>query len=270
MKHENICGFLSRSIAVALLFGLCSVCAVNAAPQSTTEAATPETITDTTPNRLLAHIAVGKLQDVYGVPITYEDTRQVHESEIDRSVPFTSKPEGRSITYTFTPPSPDADFATRKKMAGEVLADVVHKCNAARGMEMFRIIEIDNGFHIVATKFLNASGKMEDLQPIFDTPITLAPGERTGQDVLDEIAQQIDAAKGWNSPAGFGFWWPGGVRPNAIDHKVNISATNEPARSVLDRLFKALPINASKKNPSVENRWDPVPASWSWELVLLR
>jgi len=184
-----------RGFFMVAIFVVCFATTVNAAPQSTTPSAA-QTITDSSPSLLLAHILVGTLQDFYGVPITFEDTRHVNDAELDKSKPHSFLAERISITYSVTTPPEDADLPTRKAMAGEVVRDVVRKYNAARGTEIYQVTETDNGFHVVGRRFLDTSGKMEDFQPLLDTPITIEPGERTVSDVLDEMTNQINSAHG--------------------------------------------------------------------------
>lgn len=264
MKTKPTLFGLRLSLIIVLI--VCFATALRAAPQSTAPA-TPQTITDADGYQLLARIVVGKLQEMYGVPITYEDTRHVHQSELDKNDPMKLTPERVSITYTITPPSPDADLSTRKAAVGEVLRDVVQKYNAARGAEMYQITETDNGFHVIPTKFLDTSGKMEDFHSILDTPVTVEAGERTIAAVLDEITEQLNAATG--KPNGFTISFRA-VGPNLMlswqKQKTTLSASNEPARSVLDRLFNAIPVTAAKPRPLAPERSDDVPATLSWEL----
>lgn len=236
---------------------VCCATAVSAAPESTSPA-TPQTITgDANSHQLLGDIIGAKLQELYGVPITYEDTRHVHDSELDKSNSGKwFKPEPFSITYTVTPPAPGADLPTRKAAVGQVLQDVVQKYNAARGAEMYQITETENGFHVIPIKFLDASGKMEDFHSILDSPVTIAAGERTVAAVLDGITEQLNAATG--KPHGFTISFQA-VGPNLMlswqQQKTNLSASNEPARSVFDRLFKEI----QSANP---NKW----ICCSWQL----
>lgn len=224
----------------ALLYcaALClAVTPIIAATQGET-ASSPETITTANGYQMLSEIAITHLAQNYSVPITVEDTLYVHDSEIDKSDPKMPRyqREPVSITYTMTPPLPGADLAARKAALAPVLRDVVQKYNAARGAEMYQVVESDIGFHIVPKLYRDTSGNMQEFHSILETPITIGPGEKTIEDVFDEITKQLNATV---APMG-GFsmsFRPLGGQPRFLFVKTNLTATNEPARSVFDRAF---------------------------------
>ena len=103
-----------------------------------------------------------------------------------------------------------------------------------------------------------------------DTPVTIPAGERTASEVLAEICKAVNSAPGQTprfggqTPA----MWIGGVPGMLFEwHKTTITATNEPARSVLDRLLKEIPVMAGKEDANHPGAFHNVPANLlSWEL----
>lgn len=204
-------------------------------------------------------IAIERLQEIYGVPITYEDTRYVHESEVidlkwNKAVVKKIKMND-PLTFHYEAPPPDAPLDVRKKLAGAALADALRNYHKQRGAEIFTVKETDKGFQVIARKFKGASGNYEDLRPLLDTDITISPAPRTIKEALDEIAKQI--------PLSFMFG------PNTLSWsllRTDLTATNEPARSVLNHLMDEIPIRTTKPIGMGRSIDAPEGGYTSWQL----
>jgi len=205
---------------------------------------TPTSITIKPSARPLS-LLTERLQAVYGVPITYEDTKYVGGEVADIAIHPGNAPSKTVIAKTIKErialyvnievPPDGAPLDIRKKLAAKPLEEAVHSYNSQRGDEVFTITESEKGFHVVARKFVDVSGKMAELKPFLDTPITLSEGTRSISEAVEEIAKALP---------GLGI----GILPINLflQKQTTISASNEPARSVLDRLLNGVPVPAEK------------------------
>jgi len=215
--------------------------------------------------------AVDRLEAVYDVPITYEDPPMSYEQEVAKA----AKP----LFFSYEVPAPDATLETRKALASEALANMLQNYAALWwGGDMFKVVEGNGGFEIVPVQYLDKAGHIVKAQPILDTPISLPSQDRTPAETIVEICKAVSAASG-------GTLMPGSLAavPNntmernqdGFDPTVTFSASNEPARDVLARLFAQLPASGDKAGPC-KNRgiggngdqncyWD-VPANLTWQV----
>jgi hypothetical protein len=201
--------------------------------------------------------AVELLEVVYGFPITYEDAPYVHEStiaditdQVHRDRPTSSRvliPKGGTISFTYDIPTIAGPTSGGRREAAANLAGaaanaiggVLRSDGAAHGGAMFSVIQSNGLFHVVPTRFIDASGRTEKTQPILDTPVSFVPKLKNGAGVVAEICQSLSLTTGQTVIIG--------TIPTSLlgTHTTAITATNEPARSVLDRLFKEMNVPLS-------------------------
>lgn len=197
--------------------------------------------------------AAERLEKMYGVPITYEDPTYVNDSEVvdvtaqvrrDQQANRTVRiPRGGTLTFTYTAPASanGTNVAAEDRSAASLaaLVELLHSHAALRNAKMFQVIQ-DNGlFHIVPTQFVNSSGQIQQMQPLLDTVVSVLPKQRNGADLVNEICQSLSIATSQSVIVGNGPW--GQLR----SHTTAITASNEPARSVVSRLFAEISLPLS-------------------------
>jgi len=211
--------------------------------------------------------AVRLLENVYDLPITYEDPPYVDESELSE---HRSSGSLGAIRFSYELPPADATEEVRKTLAAKALADVLRSYDALRGSNgWFAVIEGNGGFHVVARRYIK-SGRVQELRAVFDTPISLELKERNGSEALKEIC-------GAASTPGQEIiidWMHAGFQNDLV--KASIGASNEPARSVLDRLITELPVTGEVRLDLCPSRYEggsepgvcyrDVPAHFSWQV----
>jgi hypothetical protein len=204
-------------------------------------------------------------QGVYNLPINYEDPLYGDKSgSVFENGHWTVKPrEPNSISYSFETPPPDASLETRKELAAKALSDAVRHYNSASGtITRFAANTTANGFDIVPIQTTDNWGQPEEPQLAMDTPITIAPGKRSPGQFLIDFAAALSSAAGKTFTAS-GILWD----PLSTESTTTISASGEPARSVLRRFFKDVQVFylGDFQHPwdSPENR---VPTTLSWHV----
>jgi len=237
--------------------------AANAQPQSTTadqdrEAViAADSITINPSARALA-TAVERLEKVYGVPITYEDTKyvagEVGETTFNSEAHKTIK-RHIPLSFRYEAPPSAAPFDVRKKLAEAALTEAIQNYNSQLHGEIFTVSDTERGFHVVARNFIGASGSAEEMRPLLDTPVTIPSGIRTVDQLLAEICKEI----------------PGlsiGIFPVNLfaQHHTTVAASNLPARTVLDNLVKEIAIPAEQQIGPGAYRDTAEGGYLSWEL----
>jgi len=204
-------------------------------------------------------------QGVYNLPINYEDSLYGDKSgSVFENGQWTVKQrEPNSITYSFETPPPDASLDTRKELAAEALSDAVSHYNSASGtITRYAAKPTADGFDIVPIQTMDNWGQPEEPQLPMDTPITIAPGKRSPGQFLIDFAAALSSAAGKKFTAS-GILWD----PLSTESTTTISASGEPARSVLNRFFKDVQVFylGDFQHPwdSPENR---VPTTLSWHV----
>lgn len=258
---------MSISQTITLLCGLCFLPCANAATVTTQ----PITIDDPRP----VAAAIEKLETIYAVPITYEDTIYPNEGEradvteaISRTHNITRKvlvPKGGVPSFSYTPPPEDATLQVRMNMAQAAIIDLLSHYNQGRNSQMFTFLKTDSEFHVIAVQFVDEGGKIQKHSPLLDTPVTftpLRPPTATIANAGGALAGLMEAVTNASNIK----VWGGQVPLNLFAHSPgNITASNEPARSVLDRLIKQIPVSVPSQ-PGPDGGTVPVPATLSWQL----
>jgi hypothetical protein len=195
--------------------------------------------------------AVEIIEGIYGLPITYEDTTVVNESQLEdvteqvQRTPDPShrimgiKPRTISFTCKLPPAAPPSGGSSQTGAEAEAevanaLSSVLDGYAASGGPETFTVTKEEGIFHVVAINFLNKEGKLQQLTPILDTKITILPRQRTRLGLFQEICQSLTKATGI-SVGEMDFPFNGGsLQAQAT---TTISGSDVTARSLLGMLL---------------------------------
>jgi hypothetical protein len=174
--------------------------------------------------------ALSELESIYHWPITYEDP------------PCAPDPKSQTLTFTYDSPSAGAR-PSREDLPAVLRAirDVLNHYADLRGSDMFTVIQDDTRFHVAPIRFINASGELEKVTPILDTPISISPKKYSvdgpfngsSDELITEILDAVSLASGQKVRNGAAV-----ANNTLLNHQTLITASNEPARSVLDRLLQ--------------------------------
>lgn len=227
---------MARHIRVALSLVFCLL-----TPLTGSVAAQGESITVDDPRPLAQ--AIRTFQEAYGFPVSYEDPRFAHSSElVDVStIPGRAAtaaatvrraliPRGGSFTATFEPPAPDAqpsDIAERMRT-------VVGQYHARGYPGRFRVIEAGGMIHVVPQAVLGADGSIVPASSILDTRVSLPhQKDRTMQAGVRAVLAAVSAATGRKINLGTS---PTNLMMQSVMEE---GAADLPARDILVRAFKA-------------------------------
>jgi hypothetical protein len=229
------------------------------------EGVQPVTVDDPRP----VAAAIEKLESVYGIPITYEDTLYVYEGETkDVTARRVLVPKGGVLSFSYVPPPDGADVATRMSLAEDAIRAMLKRYHPERDAGAFSFAKAEHRFHVFATRFVNASGQEQALPPLLDAPISFAPVGPNAGAILNQWAAAVNAATPEPASAPrFPAVWLGNVPVNLLmQTRCTLSASSEPARSVLVRLIQQLPVFvSSEEGPG--RQVNSIPAALSWQLL---
>lgn len=235
--------FSSRLIRNLLLLSLFALSTTLRAESKSTAVSDPRPVAK----------AVAQLEALYGFPVTYEDPPYVHDHEITdvtdqvQGARQNGKrvliPKGGSFTFTFDLPDagahPGGGLLLSAMAAEDVVANMLQSYAATRNGDMFTVTRSDRLLHVVPTRFVNRSGKPEQLTPLLSTELIVSPQSRTGFDLVSEICRSLSLATGQSVVVGN---VPSSLLAN---HPTTITASREPARAVLSRLLQEFDVPLS-------------------------
>jgi hypothetical protein len=201
--------------------------------------------------------AASALEKIYLVPITYEDTRYVHESEITTDDQGRLMAKSWPVSFDYEVPAADATLETRKALAATALHELLKNYETLRGKSMFTVVPTTEGFDIIAVNYTSASGATENLQPLLDTPVSITANQQSMPDVLNDLVTQISQKTGRIVVL---------ASPLSQRYKATINVSNQPARLVLSELLKQMPMGYEAK-PDVNRGTHLIPTSMSWRLT---
>jgi len=192
--------------------------------------------------------ALEYLEVLYGWPMTYEDAPYVHESDLVDITAQVSRAKVddkilgiRRVNISFVYDGPSTYVPSKDDLpkALRAIREVLHSYNTSYGAEVFTLMQSDTTFHVVPIQLKNASGQIAKITPLLDTTISILPKHRTGLDLLREICRSLSLAPDYHVIVG--------IIPLKlfIDHTTTINASNETARSVIDRLFEEMNVPLS-------------------------
>jgi hypothetical protein len=241
--------------------------------------------------------AIEELERKFLVPITYEDPERDSDFSTTPDAKGRRAPKNDVRSFTYDLPEDvveniykaedPCDFHTneevrscilhsqmrqcastsrRKQLAAKAVESLLHAYADKHGADMFKLTGIETilhaepetALHVVPIRFVDKSGNVKDYTPILDTPVTIAPEQRRRAGFLAELAKQLTAATGQNVLAD--------TQAFMNDREIiTIGASNEPARSVLDRLMNELSAGFASR-PNVASGIHDVPSAMSWRL----
>lgn len=196
-------------------------------------------------HRPLAALA-GELEKRYQIVVTYEEGPWVDAADVEDVTAAIIKSNGpgkaappvpvivpRKMAVTF-------DYAIdpvkgRPTDQSDLLSALLRQYEAAGGPGKFRVEGRDGIYHLVPDSLKNAKSQWVNASPVFSTPVKLADEERTVDDTLNEIVDQLNAS----SPVKVGW---GFVPLNLFNQtRIRIAADGVPAREVMHRILEQLP-----------------------------
>ncbi len=228
-----------------------------------------KTVTVNDPRPVAA--AIEKIEILYVVPITYEDPPYVHDSQISDVTEQVSRdpqsgnrvliPKGGTLSFTYEVPPPNAMPEARRALAALAVNKMLRAYNADHHADMFTLLEGVDILHVIPLRFINAAGVPEQISPLLSTSVSFVPERAKGDYVLSALTANLSSKTG--TPV---LMPPLAGRDIFSDHLTTISASNEPARSVLDRLLKEVPIGYTSKPDQWGGTHLVRGGSLSWEL----
>jgi hypothetical protein len=183
--------------------------------------------------------ALEYLENLYGLPITYEDPPYVHPSEITDATEQIRGgetmgrriliPRGGSLSFSHENLEQPAEktplFATSAAING-LLA--IYQTSPG---PQFAVIAESGCFHIVPTRFTDRTGQVQNLKPILDSAVSLPSEDRTAVKLLVDLCDALSRTTGQTLI-------PGNVPYSLLArHKTALPVSNIDARSVLNQLF---------------------------------
>jgi hypothetical protein len=217
------------SLAVATVIGVCfSSGGASLAGQRT------QRFVDGKGGRPLAD-AIRTLETRYGWPITYEDPRYEHLSQIKDVTQEVRRKSGsakpvlvpRGIPFTFV--YEDLEPNDSPVVIRALLQRLLDTYSTSGNPGSFEVIESEGIFHVLPVSALSRSGNLVDQSSILDTRITLPTKERTVYETLDEVLRIVTGTTGTHV-------WIGAVPLNLVaTTKYQDGSNNEPARNVISR-----------------------------------
>lgn len=218
--------------------------------------AEPQTVTVNDPRPVAK--AIELLERDFGLPITYEDPLYIHGSEmVDvtsdvRLVPKATRimiPRGLAFSFTYDAPSKrpspskqaapplqtEGDGSARKAAAAKAITQALSGYAVLRGANAFSVVQDKGLLHVVPTQFTNSSGRVETAKPLLNTAVSIFPKQRTGAVFLNEVCQSLSSTTGQKVVLG--------TIPTSLlmTRTTSITATSEPARTVISRFFAEFP-----------------------------
>ncbi len=148
-----------------------------------------------------------------GIAVTYEDPRDGKRSDMDE----------RPATFTYTRQELHAPDG-----ADLVIARMLREYGANGGL-IFRVVRDGARLHVVPEESFDASGARVRQEPILDTLINLPPRRRTGNQLLQEICDQIKEQTGHRVDIG-----PGDA---GLHDYTTIGIENQTARAAFEKVW---------------------------------
>jgi len=197
------------------------------------------------------------IERAYLVPINYEDIRYVTPE-----IGLTSRTLMQDWTATLrSDVTFQSPFADRKKAARDALTDLLAHYERATGYSnVFAVLDNGDSLALVPTHSPNGGGGMETITPILATRITLPAENRSAAALITAIGEQVSQATGKPLVAGTP------PQPLFDGDQTSIGASNEPARSVLARLLKEVPVGYMSE-PNLAGGVHPVPTTFASQVL---
>ena len=185
--------------------------------------------------------AIEALEAKYGVAISYEDPRYIHEGDIvDETDPKYRQanpngfraltPKGSRLEINYRVPS-----ATQQpEDTGRVIQAVLDAHAATGGAGRFQLKRTGQLFHVVPSQVKDQAGKWVNQSSILDLPIIFPKQERTALKTVELMARLLSQAAKIPVTIGIAPWTP------LIRQSVDLEGTNESARDVLMKVLNSV------------------------------
>jgi hypothetical protein len=197
--------------------------------------------------------AIEKLEDLYRMSITYEDTLYMNagdfvdvtaEVRLDHDGSNPNRvlvPTRRTITFPLseTAIGKTKSSQERKAAALAALKTMIDSDALAGGNGGFTVNEDAAGLHVISRAFRDASGQSESMRPILEIPVWITLQRQPALDVIEQICQQV-SLRG-RLPLGVGIV-PLNLLANSL---VSVDANNATARDVLENISQQIGITLS-------------------------
>ena len=204
-------------------------------------------VQDAVPRRLVVDVAdprplseaARQLERQLGLAVTYEDGSYVAPEDI-LDVTAQVRRDGRTEPRVLV--MRGGAFRFQNAMPGTAGAGGVHQVlnrlvaawNQSGIGGTFSLVDVRAGFHIIPTARRGVTGELEPYTSPLSAPIDMPTEERTGLDIVTDIARRLSEETGRRI-------WVGMMPTNLMVQKsVTVGARNESARSVLWRALQQL------------------------------
>jgi hypothetical protein len=190
--------------------------------------------------------AIEKLEQLYRVPITYEDTLYLNDNDI-KDVTATVRldhgtgdsaervlvPARRSITFTLPEAQADAEpSAGHSEASLAAVKALLDRYTLAGGTGAFTVSEDSSGLHVVSRAFIDASGQRQTLKPALDAQISIMQPLQPALNVIEKICSLVSAGGGRTVDLGT-------IPTNLLaTHLVKVDVKNVSAREILEDISK--------------------------------
>ena len=168
-----------------------------------------------------------QLRERERIPVTYEDPRYSKRSDMDE----------KPLSFVYS----------RRDLHGPdgaelVISRMLREYGASGGLT-FSVVKDGPRLHVVPNESFGVTGERIRQDSVLDTIINVAPHERTGNQLLDEICNQVEELTGYRIDIG-----PGD--PGLHSYHTAIGIENQTARAAFEKV------------------WDGVssPGSFVWDL----
>lgn len=190
-----------------------------------------------------------QLENRYGWRIAYEEAPYENASDLVNVVSpvylathpgarlLIPKPQQLSVTVPAGAPVASA------------IGSIIDRANTNEGRSF--AVSFDGDFaYIVPMLYRKKDGTVAAFQPMLDTPVNFAIGERTIRETVNRICTQVAAARGIPINEG--------TIPTNLYHELQTAyANNEPARVVLSRIFETASAgHEAMAAPPIRATWD--------------
>ena len=199
-----------------------------------------QTITINEQPRPIAHGAE-ELEHKYGVLINYEDPPYVSPQDIVDVTDSVARhpinhrivgPKSGSLTLS-TDLVPYGKRVTTDEAKG-LVEKLLEAYKAGGNPGTFTSSQAGDVFTISPAQYRDRSGAVRDIQPILNTPISIEPQTVTILKALEILCTKINDAVGYKE-----IWL--GMMPTYLDQDtMQLSASNQPARNVLERIVTVI------------------------------
>jgi hypothetical protein len=194
--------------------------------------------------------ALERIEAIYGTPVTYEDTLYDYDTQVmdvtssvrrDHASADNANrvlvPMSRRLTFTYTPPRTTVKEAPPSRLSPDLVAAIKNALDsyaASRGVPMFALVEDNSLLHVVAMRFVNASGYFQSFTPLLDMRISLEARQRSALELIAAICEKVSLVYRRTVVVG--------TAPINLlmAHNTQVGVANQKARVVLDKLFQEI------------------------------